>query len=216
MNLKSPAELSDSELLGSVKRLVQSERQATAALVVHLAEIERRKLYLEEGCRSLFSYCTRVLHLSEHAAYKRIEAARVAVRFPAVLNSLEHGDVHLTAVQLLGPLLTPENHHGLLAAAKHKSKREVEALIARLRPQADVPVSVRKLPVPKPEENRTAEPAADPAADPAPDPDRRRGRASSYRWPRSATKFNSLRAVRLVRSCGVHKNSCGIGSQMAI
>ena len=149
MDSESLQELTDSELLARVKRLVRSERQATAALVAHLAEIENRKLYLEEGCGSLFSYCTQVLHLSEHAAYNRIEAARAARRFPLVLASLAHGDVHLAAVKLLAPHLTPENHRDLLAAAKNKSKRAIEELIARLRPQPDVPAVIRKLPAGK-------------------------------------------------------------------
>lgn len=36
----------------------------------------------------------------------------------------------------------------LLDEARHKSKREVEHIIARLRPQPDVPAVIRKLPVP--------------------------------------------------------------------
>ena len=143
-------ELTDSELLARVKSLVQSERWATAALVAHLAEIESRKLYLEEGCRSLFSYCTQVLHLSEHAAYNRIEAARAIRRFSLVLAALERGDVHLSAVKLLAPVLTFENHRELLTAAKHKSKREIEELIARVRPQPEIPALVRKMPARKP------------------------------------------------------------------
>jgi hypothetical protein len=36
---------------------------------------------------SLFAYCTDVLRLSGDAAYGRIETARIAPRFPVVLNS---------------------------------------------------------------------------------------------------------------------------------
>jgi len=146
MNMESLADLSDIDVLARVERLVHSERQATAVLVAHLAEIANRKLYVAQGYASLFSYCVQALHLSEHAAYNRIEAARVSMRYPAVLSSLARGDVHLTAVRLLSPLFTPENHRELLAAAKHRSKREVEELIARLRPQPDVPAAVRRLP----------------------------------------------------------------------
>ncbi|HEU4890314.1 MAG TPA: hypothetical protein VFT47_02115 [Vicinamibacterales bacterium] len=70
------AALSDVELIQHVKRLATNERQATAQLVAHLAEMDARRLYLGEGCSSLFTYCTQLLHLSEHAAYGRIEAAR--------------------------------------------------------------------------------------------------------------------------------------------
>ncbi len=61
------------------------EREATAALIAALGELDARRLYLAEGCSSLFTYCTQVLHLSEHAAYGRIEAARAARKWPVVL-----------------------------------------------------------------------------------------------------------------------------------
>jgi 5-methylcytosine-specific restriction endonuclease McrA len=147
MDLQVLAELSDSDLLARVKRLAQAECRATAALIAHLIEVENRKLYLGEACGSLFAYCVRVLHYSEPAAYNRILAARAARAFPAVLSHLERGDVHLAAVRLLAPVLTAENQHELLAAAAHKSKREVEELVVRIRPQEDARESVRKLPV---------------------------------------------------------------------
>ena len=43
-------------------------------------ELDARRLYLREGCSSLFTYCTQVLHLAEGSAYNRIEAARAARR----------------------------------------------------------------------------------------------------------------------------------------
>ncbi|MBI3998027.1 MAG: hypothetical protein HY355_03260 [Armatimonadetes bacterium] len=140
------AQLSDHELLARVKHLAQRERQVTASLVAHLAELDERRLYLAEGCSSLFTYCTQVLQLSEHAAYGRIEAARAARRFPVLLEMLEEGSVNLTTVGLLAAHLTLENHRELLEMARGKSKRAVEELVARVRPQPPVPVSIRRLP----------------------------------------------------------------------
>lgn len=59
---------------------------------------------------------------------------------------LEDGSVNLTTVVLLGAHLTSENYREVLDMARHKSKQEVLELVARLRPQPDVPASVRKLP----------------------------------------------------------------------
>jgi hypothetical protein len=157
--LSAPAELSNSELLARVEGLAQNEREATASLIVHLAELDVRRLYLGEGCSSLFTYCTHVLHFSEHAAYGRIEAARTGRRFPAVLEMLEDGSINLTTVCMLTAHLTHDNHRELLAAATHKSKRQVEELVARLRPRPAVPATVRKLPATSPT------PASPPLAD---------------------------------------------------
>jgi len=146
----TPSDLSDRDLLAEVERAVSCERAATARLIALLMELDSRKLYAGQGYASLFTYCVQVLHLSEHAAYLRIEAARVARRFPLILGRLADGSLHLTAVSLLGPHLTHANHVALFDEARHKSKREVEQLIARLRPQADVRATVRKLPATKP------------------------------------------------------------------
>jgi hypothetical protein len=107
--------------------------------------MDARRLYLGEGCASLFVYCTRVLHMSEHAAYGRIEAARVARRFPIVLERLERGDLTLTNLCLLRPHLTETNSNELFDAACHASKRDVERLIATIAPRPDAPAMVRKL-----------------------------------------------------------------------
>ncbi|MGQ0549814.1 MAG: hypothetical protein ACT4PY_09145 [Armatimonadota bacterium] len=148
--LSSVARLSNDELLARVRQLAAREREVTESLVAHLAELDERRLYLAEGCSSLFTYCTQVLHLSEHAAYGRIEAARAVRRFPAILKMLADGSVNLTTVGLLAAHLTGENHRQMLGMARHKSKRQVEELVAQLRPQPDVPASVRKLPTARP------------------------------------------------------------------
>ncbi len=142
----SAASLTDEQLLLNVKALAARERESTAQLIVSLAELDARRLYLGEGFPSLFAYCTHVLHLSEHAAYGRIEAVRAVHRFPVILDHLADGAVTLTTVCLLAPLLTSENHEALLAAARHKSRREVEQIVAMTRPMPDVPAVVRKLP----------------------------------------------------------------------
>jgi hypothetical protein len=138
--------LSDGDLLAEVTRAAANERQATAHLLAVLMELDTRRLYLGEGFSSLFTYCTQALHLSEHAAYNRIEAARAARRFPLILDLIQDGAITLTAVRLLAPHLTIENYRNVLASARHKNKREVELLVAGLHPQPDLPPVVRKLP----------------------------------------------------------------------
>jgi hypothetical protein len=142
--------LMDRDLIAEVGRLTGLERRATAQLIAAIAELDARRLYLGEGCSSLFTYCTQVLHLSEHAAYGRIEAARATRRFPVILQMLADGAVTVTTVRLLAPSLTLENHLEVLKCATHKSKREIEEVVARLRPRPDVSPTVRKLPPPRP------------------------------------------------------------------
>lgn len=135
--------LSDQELLETVKRLADDERHATTALVQSLMELDARRLYLGEGSPSLFAYCTQVLRLSEHAAYNRIEVARAGRRHPRLLDALEEGAITLTAARLVGPHLTPENCDAVLRAARYRTKRQIEQLVASLRPLPDAPALVR-------------------------------------------------------------------------
>ncbi|MBK8232297.1 MAG: hypothetical protein IPK72_17350 [Candidatus Eisenbacteria bacterium] len=124
------AAVPDRRLLEALNHLVAREQEATAELLLCLAEVDARRLYLEEGCASLFSYCTTVLHLSEGAAYYRITAARGARRFPRLVELIASGALHLSGICLLLPLLDEANATRLLTAATHQSKREIEALVA--------------------------------------------------------------------------------------
>ena len=141
-----PTQMSSIELLSATVQAARVERFATAELLALLAEVDARRLYLGEGCSSLFAYCTQVLHLSEHASYHRIEAARTAREYPVVLDLLAKGDLTLTTVAMLRPHLTSANYDALLDAARHKSKRDVEYQIACLAPKPEARPLVRRLP----------------------------------------------------------------------
>jgi hypothetical protein len=78
----------------------------------------------------------------------RIETARAARRYPRVLEALALGDLALTAVRLLAPHLTTENHGEVLAAARHRSKLEIQELIASLSPRQTAVTTVRRLALP--------------------------------------------------------------------
>jgi hypothetical protein len=139
--------LSDADLVARVQDLAARERDVTALLVAHLAELDTRDVHLRAGYSSLFAYCRDVLALSEHEAYNRIEVARAARRFPVILELLADGAVNLTTVRLLAPHLTPENHRRVLESAQGKRKAEVEEIVAGLSPRPDVRSSLRKVPV---------------------------------------------------------------------
>jgi 5-methylcytosine-specific restriction endonuclease McrA len=140
-----PNSLSDFALLTETARVAAVERDSTCELLSLLGELDRRRIYLGRGYSSLFVYCTQALHLSESAAYSRITAARAARTFPIVLTLLAEGAITLTTVSLLAAHLTPENHEGVLCAASHKSKREIERLVGCLAPQPDIPSTVRQI-----------------------------------------------------------------------
>src|SRR5712692_5843981 len=157
--LVTAAALSDQDLLARLEVLAHKEREASVELVAHLAALDSRPaLYAARGYGSLFSYCTQGLRLSEDAACNRIEAARACRRFPLILELLASGSLSLTSVRLLGRHLTAENNQSVLAKARKRTRREIEALVAELAPRPDVPSAVRKLPCPRATPSALAEP----------------------------------------------------------
>src|SRR3990170_5309855 len=151
-------------LVTRLQTLLVRDRRLTAEVVAHLAEVDARKLYLDHACSSMFTYCVERLHMSEPTAYKRIEAARAARRFPVIFARVAAGELHLAAVTLLARRLSEDNHLELLAEAAHRSKREVERLLAVRFPRPDVAASLRRAPqrgappsAPRSEERRVGE-----------------------------------------------------------
>ena len=158
-SLTPVTKLGDDELIANVKRLLREEHELSAHLLVHLGEVDARQLYRQHAYSSMFEYCVQALHLSEAEAYLRIGAARTGRRFPDVLQMLAAGELHLSALKLLAPLLDETNCEELLSAARFKSKRDVELLLAKRREKPDVPNVIRKLPQP----GLAPEPAGEPA-----------------------------------------------------
>jgi hypothetical protein len=114
-------------------------------MLAHISEVDARRLYLPAAYPSMYEYCVGALHMSEDMALKRIQAARVARRFPAAFVMLADGRLHLSGLVLLAPHLTPANHSELLAGASHRSKAGIEALLAERFPRPDVLTTVTGL-----------------------------------------------------------------------
>jgi hypothetical protein len=138
--------VTDEELLRRLAEILRESRGTEADLVAHIGEVDARRLYAREASPSMFAYCTERLHLSEAEAYLRIAAARASRENPPLLAMLADGRLHLTAIAKLAPHLTPQNRDGLLQRATHKTKREVEELIAEVAPRPDASALMRKLP----------------------------------------------------------------------
>jgi 5-methylcytosine-specific restriction endonuclease McrA len=164
--------LSDPDLLAQLKTLVARDARLTGVLLAHLAEVEERRLHLAAGFSSLFTYCCQELGFSEDVACRRIAAARVGRRFPVILERVAQGAIHLAGLSLLIPHLTEGNCVELLDAARGRSKRDVERLVAERFPMPDVPAVVRKLPAapPRPPAPLVVAPETASAATSAPAP----------------------------------------------
>ncbi len=138
--------ISDDELLHRLGELVSQSRRVEADLVGHIGEVDERRLYAREASPSMFVYCTERLHLSEAEAFRRITVARAARKHDVLLAMLRDGRLHLTGIAMLAPLLTRDNRDAVLARATHRSKRQIQELVAELSPRPDARSVMRKLP----------------------------------------------------------------------
>lgn len=147
MQVANVTSLSAEELVTRVRSLDAQGNRLLAELLVHLGEVDRRALYKEHACSSMFAFC-RKLGMSEGSAARRIDAARAIRKFPGLLPRIAKGKLHLTALSIVCSILTPENVESVIAAVVGKSRIEVEELKVRYAPKPEVRDSIRKMPEP--------------------------------------------------------------------
>ena len=156
----SLAAVSDGELRRRLSECLRQSRGAEADLVACIAEFDARRLFAREAAPSMFAWCTEVLHLSEHEAYLRITVARASREHPVLLEMLGDGGIHLSGIAKLAPHLTRDNCEDLLKRAQHRSKRQIEELVASLAPRPPAPAAMRRLP----EQRREVRPSSTPGS----------------------------------------------------
>src|SRR5580765_905450 len=139
MDLFETSHLSHRALLLDLRTSKGSESRSTAVVLSRIGEVDARELYLQEGYPSMYQFLVHDLNYSEGAAYKRLYAARAARKFPLLYMAVAEGKLHLSGVVLLSRYLTEANVGDLVHAASHKTKAEIEQLIANRFPRRDLP-----------------------------------------------------------------------------
>lgn len=140
--------MTDEELERGLQFLAQREKHNLPQLLTHLAEYDSRQLCVKKWHSDLYGYCIRTLKFEDGDAFRRIRAARVLRKWPEVLEKVESGLLHLSALVCLAPILTNENRGEWFQKAAGRTRREIEALIAREVPSAARPDWARRMPAP--------------------------------------------------------------------
>jgi hypothetical protein len=89
--------LVDAVLLRDLVAMVTQERAGLARMLALIAEVDARRLYAPAGYSSMHAYLVGELRFSDDAAFKRIQAARVARRFPILYTAIAEGGLHMLA-----------------------------------------------------------------------------------------------------------------------
>ncbi len=151
IRLDSLGTLSDNRLVRQLESLRGSERKILTAVLRHLVEMERRKLYLPRGYSSLFEFCTQHLKYSRSGAGRRIAAARTLAKYSSLEGYLLDGEINLYSLSLISGILTEENFDEVISGTRNRPTREVEAMVAGYRPGRNLKDRIRPVCVMVPE-----------------------------------------------------------------
>ncbi len=140
--------ISNAVLDQELRKLSGNEREILRDILLHIAEVDRRKLFLTFAYANLFDYLTKGIGYSSGSAQRRIDAARLMREVPTLEEQIQNGSINLAQVNLLQktirqiqnrPVLASENPGPisknikveLLAKLENKSIAETEAEIAK-------------------------------------------------------------------------------------
>src|SRR5690349_12596224 len=101
--------LSAQDLMEQLRQSLSGERTALADFLVALAELDRRRLYVELGWSSAWDFCCRALGLSETATHYRLAAARQIQQQPELVDQIRSGRLCITTLAKLSRIMTDEN-----------------------------------------------------------------------------------------------------------
>jgi len=139
--------LTDQQLLKDTLSLVERERQTLQEILHHLVEIQKRKLYSDLKCKSLFEYCVKILKFSEGEASRRISACRMLIEMPDISNEIKTGELNLTKLNLAKSFFQDNNiktiseKKQILAQLKGKTTRQSEQILWEIK-NGDAPKRV--------------------------------------------------------------------------
>ena len=140
---KALKSVSDSRLLSRTRKLSERERETVLSILVHLIEIDRRRLYLPLGYSSLFDLCQKELKYSESVAGRRIAVVRCIRRFPRAYRALSSGKVNMTNLARIAGIMTDENEKELLRSIVGATNKQVDHLVGRHRPRSVIRDTVK-------------------------------------------------------------------------
>ncbi|MHC9540286.1 MAG: HNH endonuclease [Vulcanimicrobiota bacterium] len=104
--------------------------KAEKALTFWIMEIDERKLYNDFGCSNIFQYASRYLSLGEHTIAELLRTGKALVQLPLLSEAFEKGQISSSHIREISRVATEETDQFWRDAARGKTVREVEKLVA--------------------------------------------------------------------------------------
>jgi hypothetical protein len=137
--------LTNSVLHKDLNFLVQQERNLLSKVLWHLREVDKRKLYCEYKCGSLFEYAVKVLKYSEGQASRRVSACRLLADLPELSAKIESGGLNITLLDQAKRFFSdekitkPSEKIKVIDQITGKTTRESERILDDLKKEKPVP-----------------------------------------------------------------------------
>ena len=136
--------LRDQDLHLRLIATVREEKKLLHQILHLLQEVERRKLYCDHRCKSLFDYAVKILKYSEAEAYTRIAAMRLIKQIPEVEKDLQSGTLTLTNVAQAQSFFRRQESplplakkKSVMASLRNQPTRKAKKILSELAPQSD-------------------------------------------------------------------------------
>ena len=133
--LDHPGGMDDDTLAAAVSTLAAHIHASTHRLLVLIAELDRRKLWADQGAMSCAHWLSWACGIGAHTAREKVRVARALENLPLLSEALSKGELGYSKVRALTRVATADNEAYLLDIGRHGTAAHVEKF-ARLYRQA--------------------------------------------------------------------------------
>jgi hypothetical protein len=117
-----------------LKNLVKNERLNTVKILKLLGNLLKTKKFCELGHGTLYSYVEKELGFSADSAYRRINAAKILLKYPELENEISSGEITLSHLTKISPLLKQNNSLEFILSFRHLSNLETDKKLKTINP----------------------------------------------------------------------------------
>jgi 5-methylcytosine-specific restriction endonuclease McrA len=141
-------DLSDAEVTALLAAMVRRERVTLAAMLGYLGLLVERKLYAPAGYDCVSAYLVDRFGWSLPSAQKRLQAAGLCRRFPAMLDLVASGAFHLTGLCVIAPVVTELTVERVCAEAQGLTRVQLSEYVRALRAESEPSATPPPRPIP--------------------------------------------------------------------
>jgi hypothetical protein len=111
---------------------------AHRALCFWLVEVEKRQIYRDFGCSSVFGYAELYLELAPHTIAEILRTGKEMAKLPLLAAACERGEIAPSKIREISRVATPQTEQRWLDLAKSSTCRQIERLVP-LTPRGGLP-----------------------------------------------------------------------------